>query len=212
MLVTRLLEHFDCYTRLHIDVNDVRDQLVEMGIQDEIRFHFVKMDASKIRGIIYRYTKHAAAYGNPILCSEIVIASDMGEEDEYWKRLVAVKELLHVTDCVKISAESEDAVDIIFQNFSLPPELRNDLHNGAINTKSYLNDRIRIFLALATLIPLGCREPLRVLYGAGKLNDKEIADIAKIPERYVPVVMGDKFENSIATFLKWEADNQDEKA
>lgn len=209
MLVTRLLEHFDCYTRLHIDVNDVRDHLVKMGVQDEIRFHFVKMDAAKIRGIIYQYSKHAAVYGDAVLCSEIVIANDMGSEDEYWKRLVAVKELLHVMDCPKISAESEDSVGIIFENFSLPPELRNDLYNGAKNTKSYMNDRMRIYLALAVLIPLGCREPLRELYETKKLNDQEIADITKIPKRYVSVVMGSKFEDSIAAFLAWEEQNQE---
>jgi hypothetical protein len=209
VLVTKLLDHFDSYTRMHIDVNDVRDQLVDMGVQDEIRFHFVKMDARKIRGIIYRYSRRAAAYGNPIFCSEIVISSDMGDEDEYWKRLVAVKELLHVADCTKISAESEDSVNIIFKNFSLPPELRNDLHNGAKITASYLNDRIRIYLALAILIPEGCRGPLRELYTAGQLSVREIADIAKIPERYVPVVMDAGFEKSIATYLDWESSNQD---
>ena len=37
MLVTKILEHFDAYELLHVDVNDVRDQLVDMGVQDEIR-------------------------------------------------------------------------------------------------------------------------------------------------------------------------------
>lgn len=208
MLVTKILEHFDAYELLHVDVNDVRDQLVDMGVQDEIRFHFVKMDAGKIRGIVYRYTKHAAAYGNAVLCSEIAISDDMGDEDEAWKRLVAVKELLHVADCVKISAESAEAVDILFNNFSLPPELRHDLQNGPKNTASYLNDRIRIYVALAILIPEGCRLPLRELYEAGKISDREIADIAKIPERYIPTVMRPQFETSLQTFLGWEEQYQ----
>jgi hypothetical protein len=208
MLVKRLLAHFDSYELLHVDVNDVRDQLIDMGVQDEIRFHFVKMDAGKLRGIIYRYTKHATTYGNAVFCSEIAISDDMGDEDEAWKRLVAVKELLHVADCVKISAESVEAVNTLFDNFSLPPELRNDLHNGPKNTKSYLNDRIRIYVALAILIPEGCRIPLRELYNAAKISNREIADIAKIPERYIPVVMGPKFEESLKTFVEWEERHQ----
>jgi hypothetical protein len=209
MLVKKLLEHFDTYELLHVDVNDVRDQLVDMGVQDEIRFHFVKMEAGKLRGIVYRYTKHAAPYSNAIMCSDIAISNDMGDEDEAWKRLVAVKELLHVADCVNISAESADAVDILFNNFSLPPELRHDLQNGAKNTRSYLNDRIRIYVALAILIPEGCRLPLRELYEFGKISDREIADIAKIPERYIPVVMNPKFEDSLQTFLGWEQQHQE---
>ncbi len=208
MLVKRLLDHFDCYTRLHIDVNDVRDQLIDMGVQDEIRFHLVKMDAARIRGIVYRYIKHAAAYGNPIFCSEIIIANDMGEEDEYWKRLVAVKELLHVADCVNLRAESQDAVNVLFKNFSLPPELRGALHSGVKNTRSYMNDRLRIYLALAILIPESCRDPLRQMYAAGKLSSREIADLARIPVRYVPVVMRDSFEESIETFIGWEETHQ----
>ena len=135
----------------------------------------------------------------------------MGEEDDYWKRLVAVKELLHVADCAKISADTEESVKIIIKNFSIPPELRDDIHNGATLTRSYLNDRIRIFLALAILVPEGCREVIRDLFQQNKLNEKEISDIAKIPERYVSVVMDPNFDDSIAKFLQWEAQNQDEK-
>lgn len=209
MFVQRLLDHFDTYELLHIDVNDVRDQLVEMGVQDEIGFHFVKMDHGRIRGILYRYTKHGAPYSAPIFCSEVIIANDMGDEDEAWKRLVAVKELLHIADCVNLTAQSEEAVRILFQKFALPPELRYQQHSGLPNSKSFMNDQIRIYLALAILIPEGCRAPLRALYAADKLSAREIAEIALVPVRYIDVVMDPAFEISINAFLAWERQEQD---
>jgi hypothetical protein len=204
MLLDKLLNHFDAYTTLHIDVNDVRDQLLELGVQDEIKFHFVKMDHSKIRGLLHRYTKTVVPYGEPIFCSDILIPIEMGEEEESWQRLVAVKELLHITDSSELSAQSEEAVNNLFEQFSLPPELREPVGTTALLKKSFLNDRVRIYAALAVLIPVGCRELLRPLFKEKLLSAREIAEIAKVPMRYIPIVMDNDFEEFIAALLGWE--------
>jgi hypothetical protein len=151
MLVQKLLDWFDQnVTLLHVDVNDVRDKLVQMGVQDEIEFHFVKMDKDKIRGLLHRYTWHTVPYGTPEFHSDIIIPREMGSESQAWERLVAVKELLHITDCDKLTAASNEAVDNIFNKFSMPPELRSP---GVAEPfgGSFLNDRVRIWFALAVL-------------------------------------------------------------
>ena len=205
MLVKRLIEHFDSYTTLPVDVNDVRDQLIERGVQDEIEFHFVSMDVSKIRGILRRYTKHSAPYSDPKFHSDILIARDMGEEDEAWKRLVAVKEILHISDSDKLSAQSAVAVDHLFQNFSLPPEIRTvNIANGQTK-QSFFNDHITIYFAMAILIPQKCRKALRKLHTDQIYSPREIASIAKIPLRYIPLILGSDFDRAIAAFLDWEA-------
>lgn len=208
MLVQRLLDIFDKYTSLHIDVNDVRDQLIEMGVQDKIRFHFVKMDHSKVRGLLHRYITHRAPYSEPTLCSDIVIPIDMGDEADAWKRLVAVKELLHITDCDKLTAASTEAVDNLFAKFSVPPELRNGTTAGEPMRGSFLNDRVRIYFALAVLVPALCRDHLRPLFTSGSLSAREIAEIAQIPVRYVPTIMDLAFEELIGTFIRWELSEQ----
>jgi len=201
MLLDKLLDHFDTYEILHIDVNDVRDQIVALGIQDEIRFHFVKMDAAKIRGLLHRYKRSDGVYTEPVLCSDIIIPVEMGDEDEYWQRLVAVKELIHITDGNGTSAQSEEAVDNLFEQFSLPPEMR-DGFSPEIKT-SFLNDRVRIYVALAVLVPQICRDHLRGSY-PDNLNDREIAEIAKIPSRYVSVIMNPDFDEFIEKLCGWE--------
>jgi hypothetical protein len=211
MLVAKLLEHFDPVTSLPIDVNEVRDRLVRMGVQDEITFYFPKMDASKIRAILHRYIKHAVPYGEPIFCSEVLIAEDQGDEKEEennaWQRLAAVKELLHIPDCDKLTAASQEAVNNLFTAFSLPPEVREP---AVENKDSVLNDRMRRFIALAILIPKAAREALRPLYPE-KLTDSEIALMAGVPVRYISLVMDPSFEESLRIFLGFEAAHQPEK-
>jgi hypothetical protein len=209
MLVRKILDHFDAYTKLHIDVTDVRDQLVDSGVVDTIIFHFVKMDSAKIRGILHRYEMQPAPYGDFIPCADIIISDEM--EDD-WQRLVAVKELLHLADNGNFSASTQNAVDVIFHNFSIPPELRHDARNGEVVTKSFQNDKLCILLALAILIPCECREILRDLYARNKLSAREIAGIARIPARYVDTVMASDFDSKINLLLDWDEIHADADA
>ncbi|MBX5190105.1 hypothetical protein HJB86_14440 [Rhizobium sp. NZLR3b] len=187
MLLKNLVEHFDNYTRLPVGVNAVRDQIVQLGVQDEIRFHLVDIDPTILRGLIYRYTKHSAPYSDPIFCSEICLAKDQEYE---WQRIIAVKELLHITDTEEETAQSERAVDKLIERLSLPFELREE-------TRSSLNDRSHVLPALAILVPKEIRRLLRELRAQDKITDIDVARMAKIPERYGAIVLSEMFENAI---------------
>jgi len=202
MLIDKLLERFDPVDILPVDINSIKDALIEFGVQDEIEFHFVSIDSQKIRALLHRYTYHNGVYGDPILHSDVIIARDQGDEDEAWQRLGAAKELLHITDCAAITAQSEEAVEKLFRHLSLPAELRTP----DLNTGSALNDRMRIFLALAILVPKTCRQKLRDLHDRDLLSPREIALLANIPERYGDVVISEDFEAMIDLFTSWESE------
>lgn len=208
MILEKLLEHFDSRTELHIDVNEVRDQLVLMGVQDRILFHFVKLDKDKIRGLLDRYIKQVVPYAEPVYCSDILIPIDMGDEKEAWQRLVAVKEMLHITDSDALNAETPEEVNNLFEKFSLPPELREHSLPTDGPGKSFLNDRVRIYTALAVLVPTAARDILRPLYVAKKLSGREIAELAKVPQRYIPTLMAEDFDSAIGAFIGWEKAEQ----
>lgn len=192
MLLKKLVEHFDCYERLPIPINAIRDQLIDLGIQDEIRFHLVDSDPNILRGLIYRYVKHKAPYSEPILCSDICLA----KEQEYeWRRVVAAKELLHITDTEAQTAQSESAIEKLLERLSLPFELLEE-------TRSSLNDRTHILTALAILVPKQCREMLRELKAQDKITDIDIARMAKIPERYGSFVISETFERAVEAILE----------
>ena len=184
MHLNKLLDHFDNNTRLHISVNAIRDQLVDFGIQDEIRFHFVEIGEDTLRGLLFRYTRHNVVYGEPIRCSEVCIAKSLHPE---WRRLVAVKELLHITDTPQETAQSENAVDRLIENLSLPMDIWQE-------TRSSLNDRTHIIPALAVLVPKACREKLRSLRADGIILPTDVANMARIPERYAEFVLSEEFE------------------
>lgn len=187
MHLNDLLDHFDNYTRLHISVNFVRDQLIDMGVQDEIRFHFVSIDHDILRGLLFRYNRHAVVYGDPIRCSEVCIAESLPVE---WRRVVAVKELLHITDTPEETAESEIAVDKLIERMALPMEVREE-------TRSSLNDRTHIIPALAILVPKQCRMLLREMHKEGKITPLAVAHMAKIPERYGDLILSEDFDTFV---------------
>lgn len=200
MHLKKLLAHFDNYTRLPIGVNTVKDQIIELGIQDEIRFHDVDIDPFVLRGLIYRYTKHNAAYGEPIFCSEICLAKDQEHE---WRRLVAVKELLHITDTEAQTAQSEHAVEKLIERLSLPFEVREE-------TRSSLNDRHHVLAALGILVPKDCRDILRQMRAEDRITDIDVARMAKIPERFGSLVISDLFEDAIEWILSKADTDADE--
>ncbi len=188
MSLQKLFDIFDNYEKLWIDINDIRDQIVDFGIQDEINFNFVKIDEAIVRGFLHRYTRTNGVYGEPEFVSEIFIAVSL---DENWQRVVAAKELLHILDTPKNTAQSEMAVDALLDNFSLPPEVRNP-------TNSYNNDRALLISAIAILVPKECRKIIRRLHADNKLDLKQISQFAKIPHRFSNMILGEEFDELIS--------------
>lgn len=188
MSLKKLFEIFDTYEILWIDINDIRDQIIDFGIQDEINFNFVKMDEAIVRGFLHRYTLPNGVYTDPKLVSDIYIAESL---DENWQRVVAAKELLHILDNKETTAQSVEAVDALLDNLSLPPEVRQ-------YTKSSLNDRARLISAIAILVPKECRTIIRRLYRDKKLNPNEISRFAKIPHRFTSMLINEEFEDTLA--------------
>jgi hypothetical protein len=184
MLIDELFEKFDTYEKLWIGINDIRDQIVDLKVQDEINFHFVTMDEDAVRGFLHQHTIRENLYAEPKLVSDIYIANSL---DENWRRLVAAKELLHILDTNVTRAESNEAVEKLLDNLSLPPEVRQ-------HTNSYFNDQARLISALAILVPKECRVILRRLSSEGIIGASDVSRMAKIPNRFGQMILDDDFE------------------
>jgi hypothetical protein len=187
MSLKKLFEIFDTYESLWIDINDIRDQIIDFGIQDEINFNFVRIDDQIVRGFLHRYTIPNGVYEEPKFVSDIYIAETL---DENWQRVVAAKELLHILDTPNTTAQSISAVDALLDNLSLPPEVRE-------YTNSSLNDRARLISAVAILVPKECRTIIRRLHSEKKLNLSDISQFAKIPHRFTNMIISEEFEDSM---------------
>lgn len=184
MSIQKIFDHFDTKTKLWISVNEVKRQIIEQGCSDEITFHFVSIDEARVRGFLMRTGTAGVVYGDSDFFSDIYIAESL---DEDWRRVVAVKELLHIIDTDEFTAQSHEAVDSLLENMALPSEVRE-------YKASYLNDRIRLISAISILVPRQCRITLRELVASGSVTFSEIALVTRIPERFIPFLMGDEFE------------------
>jgi hypothetical protein len=189
MSLKQLFEIYDCYETLCIEINDIRDQILEFGVQDEINFHFVQMDEEIVRGFLHRYTVRDKVYGEPKHISDIYIAESL---DEDWKRVVAAKELLHILDTEKTSAQSVAAVDALLENLSLPPEVRGDSYSS-------VNDHVMLISAIAILVPKECRKIIRRLHSDNGLDLNTIAQFANIPHRFTNMLLSENFDATVVS-------------
>lgn len=195
-MISAILDHFDEFDALPIRVEDVRAHLTKIGPDDEITFHFVDMDADLIRGVAHSYVRHNGVYGDPINCTEVCIAK---EQPQHWRRIVAIKEMLHVIDGEAMTANKQETVEFLFEALALPPEVRPENHK-----KSYVNDKTRIYLALAVMVPKPFRDLFRTLVEQKALTNIDIARVTGVPARFIPLVLLDKFEQYITDLVAWE--------
>ncbi len=195
-MIRELLDYFDTVESLPIEVEAVRAHLTKIGPDDEITFHFVDMDPDLVRGVAHSYVRHKAVYGEPVNCTEICIAK---EQPQHWRRIVAIKEMLHVIDGDAMTASQPDTVEFLFEALALPPEVRPDNHKN-----SYVNDKTRIYLALAVMIPKPFRILFRDLVDQKVLTAIDVARMSGVPARFIPLVLLPDFEDYIEYLITWE--------
>ena len=167
-------------------------KIIEAGFEDEIYFHFVDINENRVRGFLQRVGTSSGVYAGSTFRSDIYIAKSLGEA---WRRVVAVKELLHIIDTEEFTASSHNAVDSLLKNMAVPLEVRE---YGA----SYFNDRIRLISAIAILVPFKCRKRLRECIAEGILTIAEVQLLTKIPSRFVPYILREEFEKDFASIHK----------
>ena len=192
MSIKTLFDHFDNKTSLYIDVNEVKRKIIECGFESEIYFHFVNINEARVRGYLRRTGMAGGPYTESSFRSDIYIARTL---DQAWRRVVAVKELLHIIDTEEYTAASHETVDALLENMALPSEVRK-------YQASYLNDRIRLISAIAILVPVKCRAMLRECKARGIYTNAEIQLLTKIPSRFVPYILEEEFEEDFAAIHK----------
>lgn len=183
MSLGKMIARFEGQRRLAVRLNSVRDAVVELGVQDEITFHPVDIDESKLRGAFRLSRYRPRLYADPVHYADIMYAKSL---DEDWRRLVCVKEMMHLFDADPHKAASCDDIDTLVRRMSRPPELR-DIEV----LDQEFNDRAAILPALAILFPRAARDALLDEYRCGNKKDHDLAAAAVIPQRYIEFLMSD---------------------
>lgn len=183
--VRKIVEFFSTFTVVPIDPNDVADQLKSFGIKDQIEFVEVELDVRVIRGALHHYVNHPAPYAEPVMCADIYIDKHQARE---WRRLVAIKELLHLLDhSVSKTATAADCEKLVGHLASI----KNLTSSFDINAIQAWTDTLMLYHAVAVAFPEGVRDILYEDYKTGRISLEDIKIHLDIPIQVIEMVMSD---------------------
>jgi hypothetical protein len=183
-MFSRLIAHFSETTELPIEIQDIRAKIVELGIQDEIKFFEHDIDPGKLRGVYYQYTRRDGVYGDPVLCSLIVYSSRLSVD---WQRVVCCKEMIHILDGQAERTKTPEEVH------GLVDKLLGPLSTEDFGIADFMaaKDRLALYQALMLLFPAAARREAVERLASGEVDIESIAKWACLPTVLTKVVMSD---------------------
>lgn len=182
MSYAALVEFFCSEDHLPIHVNQVLAWIRENTDHKEIALHGVSREKKGYRGAIRR---RAVNMGPPysqnpddlVIFTDILYGSDLPDE---WKRLVIVKEVIHVFD------PPEARVDSPQKLVTLVPEIIARQLTGTPFLPA-INDQFGAFRAMKVLLPAPLRERMKAAIDDGSRTVEEVASFCQLPEVYVDI-------------------------
>jgi len=179
MSYASLVEYFAHTEDLPIPVNAVLDRIRTTTDHKDIRLYPVERHNKAFRGAFRRLAYPIGkmySHEFEIVC-QILYGRDLPDE---WKRLVIVKEALHVFDPEGSRVDTQDKVRKLIPQV-ITPDLRGTPFGPAID------DYLGVFRAMAVLLPRHARTKLKAAVDASSRTVTEIADYVRLPDYYVDI-------------------------
>ncbi len=179
MSYAALVEYFAKIEDLPIPVNAVLDRIRSTTDHKDIRLFPVERHNKAFRGAFRRLAYPIGktySHEYEIVC-QVLYGRDLPDE---WKRLVIVKEALHVFDPEGNRVDTPEKVRKLIPQV-ITPDLRDAPFGSAID------DYLGVFRAMAVLLPRHARTKLKAAADAGTRTSTEIADYVKLPDYYVDI-------------------------
>jgi hypothetical protein len=187
-MLRRLVEKFQDRTELPIEIDEIRDALIDLGVQDKIVFSNEQLDTGKLRGAYYQWCEHTSPYGEPVLTTLIVYPTNV---DTDWQRAICAKELVHVCDKQIVKTQTADMVEELADKLVGPFETslgtQADLMAGV--------DKLAQYQALNLLFPLAARKIARARILSGERTYEQEAQWAGIPVEYARLVLLENWDH-----------------
>ena len=178
----KLIDKFSARAVVPIEVDEIADYLKSLGIKDEIYFFDADLDTEVLRGSLVHWEYQMQGWTYKV--ADIYTAKTLSPEE---KRVVQVKDLLHILDHRIDRANTPDEVEALIKKMALPiAEI--DWKNDGDHARS---DRTAILYALPVLFPMATRDLFLPLYDEHKIDDIGIANLLALPKSVVAFVMSD---------------------
>lgn len=147
----------------------------------DLRLYPVERQNKAFRGAFRRIgipTGKAYSHEFDLIC-QVLYGGDLPDD---WKRLVIVKEALHVFDPPEAQVNTPEAVRKLIPQV-ITPELKSAPFGPAIA------DYLGAYRAMPVLLPRAARRKLKKAYEEGTRTSAEIATYARLPDYYVGIWM-----------------------
>jgi hypothetical protein len=182
-----LIDFFANFTVLPIDPDDVRDQILEYGVKDEIEFVGVTLDERIIIGAFHQYIRSPGVYADPIVCADIYY--DRSQERK-WRRVICCKELLHLLERSHRKTATQEECERLLDDLV---QINGPKSKFSPEAMQAWEDHLTLYYAVAILFPIGARDILHPYFVSGSLSIEKISQDADLPESVVALVMSDRW-------------------
>ncbi|MHA4733245.1 hypothetical protein [Ensifer adhaerens] len=190
MTFKALADSFSEDETLPVRVDVILDWIRANTDHQDITLHGVTRSNRAFRGGFRRRSipKGMMYGGDHDIITEIFYGDDLSED---WKRLVIVKEALHVFDGTAECVDTPDKLRLL-----IPSIISNDLRNTFLPA---MNDQLGAFRAMVILIPEAARVKLAAAVEAGTRTVEEVANYTQLPTSYVDLWIryGHQIRNAI---------------
>ena len=171
--------------------NVLKAKALEITGHDDIRAMYTGMDAEICRGFYLSVHNQSHRFVQQHGCNVIVLPRE--GLNPCWRRLVYVKEMMHLFDDVDESTKSGEEYG----------SLLNELQPGFVRASPQYESEVKcLWLALAALCPERYRLEFIKLRDDNLMDDFGIATHLKIPQQFIPALLSDRFKIQIEEILK----------
>ncbi len=184
----RILQKFENRTDLPIEIEEIRDFIVELGIQDRIIFCAEDLDTAILRGVIYQWRQPSSVYGEPIWTTLIVYPCSMAPD---WQRAICAKEMVHIFDSQIVKTVNPEMIEGLAKKVVGPLEIDAESPESLMATV----DRLAEFQAVNLLFPRAARTLAHTKISSNEMTVREISEWASIPEHFVQLALDPKWED-----------------
>lgn len=191
----KLISEFATRNEVPVEINEIRDAVIKIGMQDKIVFIGKSVDTQKIWGAIYQYTTHSSPYAQPDLHTIIAYNTDLPVP---WQRVVCCKELVHIFDRKEERTNTPEHVVELAEKI-LGPMSSEDFGFGDVMA---LKDKIALYQSLPLLFSNAARDAAISAISAGRKTEKSVAEAAALPVSLVKLMLSDEWPAIAEEFLK----------
>lgn len=183
-MLRELVQRISERRELPIEVEDIRQAIIETGVVQRIKIIPWNMDPDELQGVFYQYEYIPAPYAQPELLTTICYSDQM---ELPWQRVVCCKEMIHIFDDEIGKTDTAEDVDGLLEKI-LGPLSTEDY--GIVDFQATL-DKLALYQCLALLFPAAARQDALTAIERGTETVNSVSKQANLPTSLTALILQD---------------------